>query len=212
MSVSASTDGPTRGSGSGSGAKHMTLVVGISAAGELSEVFVLVVGAYKWTKWTEAFPLSNVHVGKEVIDLTRYCEPGWFPKDGFTIVNENGSMNNDHVSVFLHHFHRRSRASASGQRYVVLMDVHSSCSVKDITWLDEASDRKQEIVISPENTSHFLQSADQKTNLIIWHWVKKLEEALQQNGIAATSTVQGKLICAVKAHKRLRRSQILSSL
>lgn len=78
-----------------------------------------------------------------------------------------------------------------------------------MTWLIEASARKQKFIQTPANTSHFLQPCDQTTNMRISFWMKRTVEALLSNHVLAVQSVQCKLTCGIEVHRQLLRTEIM---
>lgn len=206
----------TRVSGIGKGGKHVTDVVAVSASGDLAELFLIVEGEYVMTGWFNALPLrqEDVKVARDGVDLRPYCKENWFPKDGCVQMQGNGSMTKDLMPVFLQHLRAhidKSHPHLEGTTVAVLSDGHSSRSKTDIRWLEKGRALDMAIVLSPANTTHFLQACDQLVNQVLSHWVTKTKEAMLANGIISVNTVQAKFIMAVESHRRLAASDIVKS-
>lgn len=206
----------SRVSGTGSGGKHVTDVVAISAAGDLSELFLIIEGEYKMTGWFKALdiPAADVKVVSGGVDLRPYCEEGWFPNNACVQMQKKGSMTKELMRVFLQHLRVQidtKHPQLNGQPVAVLTDGHSSRSRSDVTWIEEAQKKNMVIALSPANTTHFLQACDHLVNKSLSHWVTATKEAMLANGIIAVHSVQAKLIMAVESHRRLARSDVVKS-
>ena len=208
--------GASRASGVGSGGKHVTDVVAISAAGDLAELFLIVEGEYKMTGWFEPLRMKaeDIKVLRGGVDLRPYCEESWFPSNGCVQMQGAGSMTKDLMPIFLQHFRvqvDKTHPHLSGKQVVLLTDGHSSRSRADVSWIEKARKLSLVVALSPANTTHFLQACDHIVNKSLSKWVTETKEAMLANGMISVHTVQAKLIMAVESHKRLSRSEIVKS-
>lgn len=209
--------GASRASGVGSGGKHVTDVVAISAAGDLAELFLIVEGEYKMTGWFEPLPMKaeDVKVLSGGVDLRPYCQKGWFPSHGCVQMQGNGSiMTKDLMPIFLQHLRfqiDKTHPHLSSKKVAVLTDGHSSRSRADVSWIEKARELSLVVALSPANTTHFLQACDQSVNRSLSQWVTATKEAMLANAMISVHTVQAKLIVAFESHKRLARSEIVKS-
>lgn len=216
LSSSKNRDGAKRVNGVGGGGKHVTDVVACNAAGDLAALFLIVAGRYTMSGWFDPLPLraDDVKIAPGGVDLRPYCSEDWFPSDGSVETSENGSMSSEIMPRFLEHLKKQTDKlypHNCNTHTVVTMDNHASRSLAEITWLETAVKLLQEILLSPANTTHFMQPCDQDVNKELSAWRIRTKEALLLNGIIGTSTQQCKLIMAVESHKRLARSAIVKS-
>lgn len=216
LSDSKRRDGGQRVNGIGGGGMHVTDVVAVNAAGDMVAPFLILQGKNFQTGWLEPLNLDpkTIRTAPGGVNLTPYCDPGWFPADGALYMSEKGSMTTDLMPAFLQHLLQQQKKlypESVGKRSTVSLDGHSSRSFVDTQWIEEAVKNLQEIILSPANTTHFLQACDHLINMLLARWVTMTKEACLLNGIVGVSTPQIKLICAVESHKHVSRTDIVAS-
>lgn len=114
-------------------------------------------------RWYE--PLES-EVCKEDSGLYWLDFKGWFPSNGVVVGSPNGSMTMDLIPQIIDHIAKyASSHHKPGQNVLLLLDGNRSSNGVD--WLYAARNKNIEIEQLSNNTTHFLQSNDQDTNLIL---------------------------------------------
>lgn len=143
-------------------------------------------------------------------ELRKLTNRGWFPCDGHVAVSENGSMDMNIISIFIHHLNRFVRKFVPREKhYVLLLDGHSSR--KGIDWLDLCEENGCEVVQSPANTSHFLQPCDRLVNKKFQHTVRETRDSLCLAAITDTKSMRFKFLCGVRGFEAISLADIRKS-
>lgn len=188
--------------------KHITAVIVASPAGLRAPPYLIVAAKNVMSNWLE--PVTGKFTSAIQSKFLKYTRHGWFPRDGVVKTTENGSMESAILPSFIKHVDNYVRRHiASDKTYLLTLDGHSSR--KGTEWIDECIERKCEAVISPANTSHFLQPCDQSINQVFSSAVKEMHDAFMSFGWVDTKSVNFNIACAVYAFESISAADITSS-
>lgn len=173
--------------------KHVTALVAVSASGRRAPPLFIVSGKRIMESWFE--PLDAFQVG-DCKQLQWLSVPNWFPQDAVILMSENGSMEQSLMKLVIEHVNRFVRKFVPAEKsYCLTLDGHSSRG--GIDWLNYCKDVGCEVVQSPSDTSHFLQSCDKKVNKTFNGAVRDARDALCAESFLDLTCVRTSLMLGI---------------
>ena len=179
--------------------KHITCVVAVSASGKKAPPFFIVSGKNVMSNWVE--PLPSIYKNSGEI-CRKFEQENWFPKDGVIKCTEKGSMEMSIMPAFIKHLNAYVRSFLPNDvSYLLSLDGHGSRN--GVEWLELCSENRCEVVVSPANTSHFLQPCDQFVNKTFKMEMRTIRDEFAKSGILDTRSVRFNLVCGVHAYNTI---------
>lgn len=210
LSGADSHHGGFRGSSTAYGiCKHITAVVAVSASGLIAPPFFIIAGKKLSQRWWAPVKgtLKNGHCVAGI--CSRFTKPNWFPHTGVIKLTENGSMEMPTMCAVVKHINNFVRHFVKDEYYLLCLDGHSSR--KGAEWVEECRDNRCEAVVSPANTSHFLQACDQTVNKRFKAALREIRDEFCKLGTYDTKQVNFNLACAIYAYEQITATDIVNS-
>ena len=139
--------------------KHITCVVAVSASERKASPFI-VAGKQDMSNWVGSLPNICRKSGNV---CRKFEQKNWFPSDGVIRCTENGSMEMSVMHGFVKH-PNTFVCSFLPQDVTYFHSLECHGSRNGVEWLKISAANRFEVVVSPGNTSHFLQPCDQFVN------------------------------------------------
>ena len=179
--------------------KHIRCVVAVSASRRKAPPFFIVAGKHVMSNWVD--PLPTIYKNSRNA-CRKYEQENWFPRDGVIKCTEKGSMEMSVMPAFVKHLNAFVRSFLpQNETYLLSLDGHGSRNGAE--WLDICAANKFEVVVSPANTSHFLQPCDQFVNKKFKTKMRGIRDEFAKSAILDTRSVRFNLICGVHAYNSI---------
>lgn len=190
---------------------HLTCVVTTSPSGEKLPPFFIIAGKMIMKRWWDPLRRRANRTGPINPDIEQYFRENWMPEDAGIAVSENGSMTSELLPLYIKHLIRNARKYAPDENLPLLLLIDGHKSRKGIEWIQEAMRNSIELVQSPANTSHYLQSNDQKVNLCMNRAGKLVRDVLVKESDMPATNINFKLIKGVHSHAAINADIVRSS-
>jgi len=124
----------------------------------------------------------------------KYFKDNWMYADAGIAVSHSGSMTIDILPAYINHFVRNARKVATNMNLRLLLLLYGHKSRRGMEWIHLALQNNIEVIQSPANTSHYLQSNDQDVNLIMNRMGKNLRDVLVRESDISPTNINFKLV------------------
>jgi len=190
---------------------HLTCVVTTSPCGKTIPPFFIVAGKMAMRRWWDPLQRRANRTVPFAEDLAQYFREDWMPSGAGIALSENGSMTMEILPAYIEHFAKHARKIATNYDLPLLLLLDGHKSRKGFEWIRIAKKNNVEVVQSPANTSHYLQSNDQKVNLIFNKAGKSLRDKLVKETDLSPANINFKLIKGVHGHNAIYEKVVKES-
>jgi len=190
---------------------HMTCVVTTSPSGAKLPPFYIISGKMVMKRWFNPLTRRRNRTNPLRADIQKYFELDWIPADAGIALSESGSMTIEVLPAYIEHFVRNARKVAQDINLPLLLLLDGHKSRRGIEWIQLALQNNIEIVQSPANTSHYLQSNDQDVNLIMNRVGKTVRDILVQESDISPTNINFKLVKGTHGYNAITEDVVKAS-
>ena len=159
------------------------------------------------SNWVDPLPTIYENSGN---DCRKYEQENWFPGDSVIKCTEKSSMEMSVMPAFVKHLNAFVRSFLPQDvTYLLSLDGHGSRN--GVEWLDICAAKKCEVVVSPANTSHFLQPCDQFVNKKFKKKMQGIRDQFAKSAMFDTRSVRFNLFCGVHAYNSITAADAIAS-